>query len=392
MSGIKFTPVRGKMEDVKNAAYAEGHVYFTTDTGKIYLDADEKRITMGGNSGIFYGNMTPPSDADTDQKDFSFSFDEIDGDQVPNPDDLILNIPDGCFYRVENISEEDETIDAIKLTIAGSGGGPSGGGAISSRLTIKDIDNTLTKYFTTDVESAKLRFSVTSNITEDNFITSITYTVGDLDTVLDTDPKDFGIIEFDLLKYIPKMSKTVSTSVKVVVVDNYGTQKSITYRINVIELSLESTIKDKILYTSSQKYDFFCSPKGGTSLKNRKIIYKLYDRSGFLISPSPEDTLVSSQSEVKKELNLSNLGHDVYKFEAQYIGETTEGLIIKSNILTYQIINYSDTGIIVAAVQPEQTIEQFSFTEISYMIGENPNAAITKTDVVLKIKEKTEQT
>jgi len=46
---------------------------------------------------------------------------------TPNVDDLILNIPDGCFYRVVEVNEE--SVAAQKLTIAGSGtGGGSGSG------------------------------------------------------------------------------------------------------------------------------------------------------------------------------------------------------------------------------------------------------------------------
>ena len=40
-------------------------------------------------------------------------------------DDLILNIPSGCFYRVTSADSEDN-IEAVKITVAGSGTGEGG--------------------------------------------------------------------------------------------------------------------------------------------------------------------------------------------------------------------------------------------------------------------------
>ena len=81
---------------------------------------------MGGSSGVYYGRR-PISDDEKygDEVLFTFLTSQIDGDQIPNDDDLILNIPDGGFYRVLN-TEEDQ-IFTQRLAISG-GGGTSGGG------------------------------------------------------------------------------------------------------------------------------------------------------------------------------------------------------------------------------------------------------------------------
>lgn len=140
MSNVKFRPVRGTEESIINAPIREGRVYFATDSGRMYMDKDGLRIPIGGGtSGIHYGNKhhaEPPSDS---QIEFEFSLYEIEGNEVggqqltiPNPDDLILNIPDGCFYRVLRVDKEAEVIHAGRLTIAGSGG--SGGGSGDSEI------------------------------------------------------------------------------------------------------------------------------------------------------------------------------------------------------------------------------------------------------------------
>ena len=99
-------------------AHNEGFVYFTTDTKKIYLDTATERLAMGGNTGIYYADVKFEK---TEDLEFFFTVDDIEEGLMPNEKDLILN-SDGCFYKVEEI-DGSGVIKAIKLTIAGSGGG-----------------------------------------------------------------------------------------------------------------------------------------------------------------------------------------------------------------------------------------------------------------------------
>jgi hypothetical protein len=52
-----FNPVMGTEERVQLRSSSPGSVYFTTDTRKIYLDINDTKLPMGGNVGLFYGNM-----------------------------------------------------------------------------------------------------------------------------------------------------------------------------------------------------------------------------------------------------------------------------------------------------------------------------------------------
>ena len=143
MSDTRFRPVKGSEANIMAMGYNEGYVYFATDTKKIYMDAKgEEKIPMGGNSGIYYGKMILPETPDAGQKEFSFAITDIDGNEdldrllVPNINDLILNVPDGCFYRVTAIDGQgaDIVITGYKLTIAGSGGGGGGGDSDNSNV------------------------------------------------------------------------------------------------------------------------------------------------------------------------------------------------------------------------------------------------------------------
>jgi hypothetical protein len=92
---IPFKVVKGTEEKIQARQNSEGCVYFTTDTKKIYLDTKTKRLLMGGNTGIYYGDENFGS---SPGPDFLFSRIKFNGN-LPNKDDLILN-SDGCFYKV----------------------------------------------------------------------------------------------------------------------------------------------------------------------------------------------------------------------------------------------------------------------------------------------------
>jgi hypothetical protein len=131
----RFTPVRGTEDSIFNdpltKGYHDGWVYFATDTKKIYLDADGKsKIPMGASSsGIYYGTKET-TDAEDEAEIIIFSVEEIEGDSLPNPDDLVLNKPDSCFYRVHKVDFENNTFEALRLAVAGGGGGGGGGSAL----------------------------------------------------------------------------------------------------------------------------------------------------------------------------------------------------------------------------------------------------------------------
>ena len=123
-----FNPVMGSEERVQSYGNSAGAVYFTTDTRRIYLDIDNKKLPMGGNVSLFYGTMKPKGFIADDQEEFEFTIDDIVKDSktklelTPNVNDLILN-DDGCFYKV--LSVHGNMFNTRKLTIAGTGGGGS---------------------------------------------------------------------------------------------------------------------------------------------------------------------------------------------------------------------------------------------------------------------------
>lgn len=125
---IPFRPVRCSESDLDTMTPVDGHVVFTTDSRKIFAVIDGEFKMMGGSSGVFYGTkVLTDEEKFGDQVIFSFSHSDIDGDELPAVDDLILNMPDGGFYRVLNVNDID--IQAQRIAISGGGSGGGGGNA-----------------------------------------------------------------------------------------------------------------------------------------------------------------------------------------------------------------------------------------------------------------------
>lgn len=138
MSNVPFRVVRGEEIAIMNKPFAEGCVYFATDTKRIYMDAylngePQNKLPMGGgNSGIYYAHK-----GFTDSSDVSFSLEDIEGDELPNVNDVIINykssneMRDG-FYKVVASNAVTNTVETEYLPVGGGGGGgtSSSGGKV----------------------------------------------------------------------------------------------------------------------------------------------------------------------------------------------------------------------------------------------------------------------
>ena len=125
---IPFRVVRCAESALEDMLPIDGHVVFTTDSRKIFMVSNGEFKMMGGSSGVFYGTkVLTDEEKFGDQVIFSFLHDDIDGDELPASDDLILNMPDGGFYRVLEVNDVD--IQAQRIAISGGGSGGGGGGS-----------------------------------------------------------------------------------------------------------------------------------------------------------------------------------------------------------------------------------------------------------------------
>ena len=382
---LPFRPVVGTDSKILHSEPSAGYVWFATDTKKIYYSDGDSFLSMGGNTGIYYGNLIHPEDEDTDKEEFEFSLEDIDGNESvqdgnykkPNIDDLILNIPDGCFYRIISILDNNTKFIGHKLTIAGAGGGGTGGGGGSSTSVLKITDadnNNFRRYFTQEATEAKIRFTVSPvTLLENNGILRITYKIaGQADVIVDDEPKDFGTYDFDLTPYLSKMSTTTVTNVSVTVEDLYGARKTATFYISVVKLVLSSNIVNNILTTSDENREiaFECTPSGGSSLYNKQVQIKFYDTVGnHLANYDIIENITIANNPISPIIKVPTIG--VYTMEVVYMGSVNDSLEsqwISSNVLTYKVVAYDENPQLVVSVPPKY-IEQYSTIDISYMIA-----------------------
>ena len=387
MSGLLFTPVVGTDARIRSEGNGVcGHVYFATDSKKIYYSDGQSMMSMGGNTGIYYGNMRPEKEPDSNQTSFDFKLQEIDGNAIdasgnykkPNIEDLILNIPDGCFYRVTGVvgsSFTDTIIKTTKLTIAGSGGGGNvSGGGISSFIFSDPENNNYIRYFEKDTsKEVKLSVNVNSTITENNGIAKIEYKVGSLtpNAVVDSTWRPFGQFSLDISQYLPRMSSSMATTVEIVFFDQLGSRQTVYFYVHAVEIDLKSIYKDVIITTKNQIFQYECTPLGGNSLYSKEIRVKFKDDQGSVIGSLPPVPVGVVGSPVPMDITVPATG--VYTMEIVYCGKTMpgdKGLLISSDPIVYQVVYYGEQPQLVVNV-PSLRIEQYSSLDITYMIAAN---------------------
>lgn len=383
-SRLPFNIVKGPEAAIKASDPTKGYVWFALDTRKIYYSDGTDFISMGGNSSVFFGTLTWPEDSppDTDQVEFDFTMNEIEGTAMPNINDLILN-SDGCFYRVVNIT--DNVINTIKLTIAGSGGTGGGGGSTTgSILTI--TAPSASKYFLETETNPEFTFAVHSTMEENNQIIRITYTLGS-QTFVDDEPHSFGTITLDLTKYFNRISEN-GTNLSFVIEDVQGARKtSITYNLRKVRLFIEadSTSASNILQAANKKIQYRVIPRGTSFINDIKLIYSIFVEGSLDPIATFEKSVASlTGSVISQDIDFStidtiNNGLGAYRLNVICTG-TAGGQPISSNILNHSVISYDENPILVAYL-PTTELNQYEGIDLSYEIAksvlDNQKARIT---------------
>ena len=377
----RFYPVQCTNETFQKLKAQDGYVYFVTDKKKLYLGKNGNMIPMCANSGIFYGNKPIEYDNSGIKPNpaVTFMLNEIEGEDIPEVDDLILNIgtidyPDGCFYRVGNIV--DDVLETTRLTLQGTGGG-SGSGSTTpgGSFSIAMIDG-VSKVFSSTAQNMNITFKGYYNGVEENRISQVTFTKkGDTEPFY-TYTKELAFNEnqtIDLYSYMNLFS-SVATTVTIAVKDLYGNERSTYFTIQIVELSLVPLANATTLissYGTSERYT--CQLVGGLSgVTNKKITYTLYDEKNLNVPVSTQyrELLVTDEGSITKELSLGELPHGVYVMKvvaSANIGTSTD--ILYSNELTLKLVRFdtNNNKPLLAIFVPEKT-EQYTNIPINYLL------------------------
>ena len=371
----RFYPVQCTDETFQTLSPQEGFVYFVTDKKKIYLGKQGNMIPMCATSGFFYGIKEIEYDNSGIMPDPNvvFYLDEIEGDDIPEVDDLILN-KDGCFYRVKNVAEDG--LETVRLTLQGSGGGGgggSGGGGESTggSFSISIVDGKAKTYAST-ATTMPVKFKANYNGTDGNVISQVAFKrKGDENPFYTVDKvmafnEEHSIDIFDY-KHLFNSNKTTVT---VYVYDMYGTERSTSITVQIVDLELRKT-KDDLIASYSNTYTYSCQLIGATSgVTDKKIVYTLYNENNVKVSEQTKELAAAEEDEIQFGLNLTTLPHGVYTLTVQASAQIAGTLtVLPSNTLTHKIAKFEEGSHenLLMVYLPEVT-EQYTNIPAQYMI------------------------
>ena len=162
--GPPVVPYRGTEESILNQKVVDGHIYYAYDTGKIFIDKDSTRVTMGSaGSAIYFGraeDLKPidGTEEDAEEKIFHFPKEALENQKdAPKPNDIILNL-DGAFYRIQSI--ESDYFVCLLLSVSGTGGNNSQISIVRPSLYINTTRSVASNII--NGSDAKIYFTATS--------------------------------------------------------------------------------------------------------------------------------------------------------------------------------------------------------------------------------------
>ena len=377
MSKFQFVPVQCTQKALDKLEPENGHLYMTTDTKKIYLGANDKMLPMCEGTGLFYGTkeIEPDNSGVTPDPSVLFSLDEIEGADIPEVHDLILNV-DGCFYKILSVDEDTRELSTTRLTLQGTGGGGGsggGGGGSSSYALTYAAGSSKENIFAKDAEKMSIAFTsrqVGSDIDNTNHIIAITCTLSGENTPfleLYNIQVPFGTEKtIDLAPY-KHLFNDISYKTVIVETTDYKNleKKSLNYRIKLVDIALEYDAP-VLLQASNKTFRYSCTVNGGDDLTNKRLIYTFYNEDNLTIPVVPAAS-VNMQNII--DLDLSSLSHGSYVVTVQGCGTVAGGATIFSNTLTHKII-YFDEAVgtpILSAFIPEKT-EQLTNIPMSALV------------------------
>ena len=258
MTNVPFRPIRGSEAAISVLPIVDGYIYYATDSGKIYMDKGNKRISMGGGGGsangasFFFGIYGRKIDEDPETKMYYYPVSALDeGQEEPAVNDIILD-DNGSLYRILVIGEEFYSCSLLPLS--GSGGGPS---IIRPTLTLSDIENPII----INGQPFDLNFVVSSYTEENGAPFANTLTV--YWSLIDKDSNQVyytGIPRTDVKHNVPYvlplgdyLKESTDTIVELYATGINHDEPSVTRQaaITTVEMYLEQTSR----YDPSYKYD-----------------------------------------------------------------------------------------------------------------------------------------
>ena len=354
----------------------------------MFLGRDGEFVNMCGGINIRYGkkNIEYENSGQAPDPNVVFQVEELDPQEAPLENDLILN-SDGCFYKVNTVT--DDSIATVRLTLQGTGGGFGGGGGGtgdgSSSYSINIVPPA--SIFAKEDEKKLIQFQGISSAETANYISRASLTMGAPE---DNDHTPFlveegqfaiGTIENPVLHNLSlapyqNLFDSKPKTVYLNTTDAYGATRNKKFSVQVVELTLGQR-KETIFKSSENTYQYACDVSGATEgITDKKVTFSLYAGDNIYGDPVIEPQVVSVANNFNGankifQLNLEKLPHGVYTLKVQMTAKITGSTqVIPSNILTHKLIRFvpGTQGALFAVSMPE-SVEQYTNAYLDFMIA-----------------------
>ena len=326
MATPKFRPYRGTDATIQGIPYSEGYLYFATDTGRIYLDYNQERLTMGGNgASLFYANDTDVFQDLLDRYHIDIStFDDPEASIKVN--DLIINT-DGAFYRVLEVDKETNTVECSRIAVSGTGGGDSGsgggaGGGTASYIKFEELSSV--PYTFIYGQTYEVRYKATAEY--DSRI-NINVQIDGLNNQSKTVSKLVTSGEEFTLDLGSELFQGANKIVITALTDNSGSaEKRYTGR-NAIILALKKDEEFNPRIVQKGNLTFSCRPVGSIN----KVLQVFVD--GIL---EVEEEVKATTSDSNISVTVPKQSHGTHTISA-IISANTGGITVTTDPIVYQV-------------------------------------------------------
>ena len=342
---------------------------------------------MCGGINIRYGKkeIEYENSGQTPDPNVVFQIEELEPQEAPLENDLILN-SDGCFYKVNTVT--DDSIATVRLTLQGTGsfGGGGGTGDGSGSYSINIVPPA--SIFAKEDEKKLIQFQGISSAETANYISRVSLTMGapednDHTPFLVEEDHQFaiGTIENPVLHSLSlapyqDLFDSKPKTVYLNTTDAYGATRNKKFSVQVVELTLGQR-KETIFKSSENFYQYACDVSGAIEgITDKKVTFSIYAGDNIYGDPVIEPQVVSVASNFNGsnkifQLNLEKLPHGVYTLKVQMTAKIAGSTqVIPSNILTHKLIRFvpGTQGALFAVSVPD-SIEQYTNAYLDFMIA-----------------------
>lgn len=284
------------------------------DTAYAYVSDVEERLEASVSQAMQDANnaMNEAANAATEVDELKRSDDEMRL-QIANKFDGAF-VEQGSLYMTSNGEVKEGPLGPF----AGSGGGGSGGSGNNAILKVTNASGFMSK---TIASGDTCELSLWWSSTEDDLSTGDgTLTIIVSGKIASTQNVAQGDVKVDVAKYLNIGSNVVSIRIA----DIYSNSRTISFSIQVLQLSITSTFDSSVPYYGAIPFAF--TPIGAI----QKTIH-------FIVDGKEKDTMVTAVSNRQQSWTIPAQSHGSHSFEIYFDCEVN-GSTVESNHLYYELI------------------------------------------------------